>query len=79
MVILFTHGKKILGVKGSKPNFTSRDDVFFSNRTDHYFPQELLLYTQEGKNNFLPQEGKKKISRLLSSNKLYVSSIIMYE
>jgi len=25
MMILFTHGKKILGVKGSKPNFTSRE------------------------------------------------------
>jgi len=47
--------------------------------TDHYFSQELLLYTQEGKNNFLSQEGKKKISRLLNSNKLYVSSIVMYE
>jgi len=45
MMILFTHGKKILGVKGSKPNFTSRDDVFFPNPTDHYFPQQLLLYT----------------------------------
>jgi len=32
MMILFTHGKKILGVKGSKPNFTSRDDVFFPTR-----------------------------------------------
>ena len=30
----------ILGIKGSKPNFTSRDDVFFPNPTDHYFPQE---------------------------------------
>jgi len=45
MMILSTHGKKILGVKESKPNFTSRDDVFFPNSTDHYFPQELLLYT----------------------------------
>ena len=25
MMSLFTHGKKILGVKGSKPNFTSKD------------------------------------------------------
>ena len=29
MMILFIHGKKILGVKGSKPNFTSRDDALF--------------------------------------------------
>jgi len=45
MMILFTHGKKISGVKGSKPNFTSRDDIFFANPTDHNSPQELLLYT----------------------------------
>jgi len=38
MMTLITHGKKILGVKGSKPNFTSRDGVFFPNSTDHYFP-----------------------------------------
>jgi len=41
MMILFTHDKKILGVKGSKPNFTSRDDVSFPNSTDHYFPKSL--------------------------------------
>ena len=28
MMSLFTHGKKILGVKGSKPNFTSKDNLF---------------------------------------------------
>ena len=38
MMILFTHGKKILGVKESKHNFTSRDDALFPNSTDHYFP-----------------------------------------
>jgi len=32
MMILFTHGKKILGVKGCKPNFTLRDDAFFRTR-----------------------------------------------
>ena len=47
--------------------------------TDHYFLQELLLYTQEGKNNFLPQEGKKIISRLVNSNKIYVLIIVMFE
>jgi len=58
-------------IKGTKFKFTSKDlDVFFPNRTDHYFPQELLLYTEESKNNFLPQEGKKIISRLGNSNKL---------
>jgi len=36
--------------------------------TDHYFPQELLVYTEEGENNFLPQEGK-----------LYVLIIVMFE
>ena len=45
MMILFTHGKKILEVKGSKPNFTSRDDVIFPNPADHYFPQKPLVYT----------------------------------
>jgi len=38
MMILFTRNKKILGVKGSKPNFTSRDDALFPNPADHYFP-----------------------------------------
>jgi len=28
MMSLFIHGKKILRVKGSKPNFTSKDDLF---------------------------------------------------
>jgi len=61
------------GIKGTKFKFTSRDiDVFFPNRTDHYFPQE-------GKNNFLPQEGKKIISRLVNSNKTYVLIIVMFE
>jgi len=45
MMILFTHGKKILGLKGSKPNFTSRDDALLPNPADHYFPQKLLVYT----------------------------------
>ena len=70
---LFTVGKKNHhgGLKGTKFKFNSRDlDVFFPNRTNHYFPQELLLYTEEGINNFLPQEGKKIISRLVNSNKL---------
>jgi len=59
------------GIKETKFKFTSRDlDGFFPNRTNHYFPQELLLYYEEGKNNFLPQEGKKIISRLVNSNKL---------
>jgi len=50
------------GIKGIKFKFTSRDlDVFFPNMTNHYFPQELLLYTEEGKNI---------ISRLVNSNKL---------
>jgi len=41
------------GIKGTEFKFTSRDlDVVFSNRTDHYFSQELLLYTTDGKNNF---------------------------
>ena len=30
---------------------------FSPNMTNHYFLQELLLYTEEGKNNFLSQEG----------------------
>jgi len=34
------------------------------------FPQELLPYTQEGKN---------KISRLVNSNKIYVLFIVMFE
>jgi len=68
------------GIKGTIFKFTSRDlDVFFSNRTDHYFPQELLLYTEEGKNNFLPQEGKQILSRLVNSNKIYVLLIVMFE
>jgi len=68
------------GIKGTKFKFTSRDlDVFFPNRTDHYFPQDLSLYTQEGKNNFLPQEGKKILSRLVNSNKIYVLIIVMFE
>ena len=78
---LFTVAKKnhLGGIKGTKFKFISRDlDVFFPNRTDHYFPQELSLYTQEGKNNFLPQEGK-KIIRLVSSNKIYVLIIVMFE
>jgi len=60
------------GIKGTKFKFTSRDlDVFFPNMIDHYLPQEgCSPYTKE---------GKKKISRLLNSNKLYVSSIVMYE
>ena len=69
---LFTVGKKNHhgGIKGTKFKFTSRDlDVFFPNMTNHYFPQELLLYTEEGKNN-LPQGGKKLITRLVNSNKL---------
>jgi len=45
MMILFTHGKKKLRVKGIKPNFTSRDDVFFPIPTYHYLAQQLLLYT----------------------------------
>jgi len=57
------------GIKGTKFKFTSKDlDVFFPNR-NHYFSQELLLYTEEGKNNFLHQEGKKIISRLVNTNK----------
>jgi len=68
------------GIKGTKFKFTSRDlDVFFPNRTDHYFPQELLLYTEEGNNNFLPQEGKKILSRLVNSNKIHVLLIVMFE
>jgi hypothetical protein len=68
------------GIKGTKFKFTSRDlDVVFPNRTDHYFPQELLLYTEEAKNNFLPQEGKKILSRLVNSNKIYVLLIVMFE
>ena len=43
------------------------------------YPRSCSPYTKEGKKNFLPQEGKKKISRLLNSNKLYVSFILMYE
>jgi len=45
MMIIFTHGKKILVVKGSKPNFTSRDDALFPNPANHYFPQKPLVYT----------------------------------
>jgi len=57
------------GIKGTKLKFTSRDlDVFFPYRTDHYFSQELLVYTEEGENNFLPQEGK-----------IYVLIIVMFE
>jgi len=47
-MILFTHGKKILEVKRSKPNFTSRGDVSFPNPTDHYFPQELTTIYLKG-------------------------------
>jgi len=66
-------------IKGTKFKFTSRDlDAFFPNRTDHYFPQELLVYTG-GKNNFLPQKGKKILSRLVNSNKIYVFIIVMFE
>jgi len=60
MIILFIHGKKILGVKGSKLNFTSRDDVFFPNSNDHCFPQELLLYTLKGIKSPETIEAKKK-------------------
>jgi len=68
------------GIKGTKFKFTSRDlDVIFLNGTDHYFSQELLVYTEEGKNNFLTQEGKKIISRLVNSNKIYVFIIVMVE
>jgi len=68
------------GIKGTKFKFTSRDfDVIFPNGADYYFPQELLIYTEEGKNNFLPQEGKKIISRLVNSNKIYVFIIVMFE
>jgi len=68
------------GIKGTKFKFTSRGlDVIFPNGTDHYFSQELLVYTEEGKNNFLPQEGKKIISRLVNSNKIYVFIIVMFE
>jgi len=68
------------GIKGTKFKFTSRDlDVFFPNRTDHYFPQELLLYTEEGKNYFLPQKGKKILIRLVNSNKIYIFLIVMFE
>jgi len=68
------------GIKGTKFKFTSRElDVFFPNRTDHYLPQELLVYTEEGKNNFLPQEGKKILSRLVNSNEIYVLLIVMFE
>ena len=45
MMILFTHGKKILGVKRRKPNFTSRDIALFPNLMGHYFLQKLLVYT----------------------------------
>jgi len=79
---LFTVGKKNHhgGIKGTKFKFTSRDlDVFFPNRTSPYFSRELLLYTQVGKNNFLPQEGKQIISRLVNSNKVYVLFIVMFE
>jgi len=68
------------GTKGAKFKFTSRDlDVFFPIRTDHYLPQELLVYTEEGKNYFLLQEGKKILSRLVNSNKIYVLLIVMFE
>jgi len=68
------------GIKGAKFKFTSRDfDVFFPNRTDHYFSQELLVYIEEDKNYFLPQEGKKILSRLVNSNKIYVLLIVMFE
>jgi len=62
---LFTVGKKSHhgGIKGTKFKFTSRDlDVFFYNRTDHYFSQELLLYTEEGKNNW--PTSKKRVLEL---------------
>jgi len=72
--------KSSWGIKGTNFKFTSRDlDVFFPNRIDHYFSQELLLYTEEDKNNFLSQEGKKIISRLQNSNKIYVFIIVMFE
>nr|ABD28378.1 hypothetical protein MtrDRAFT_AC148289g22v2 [Medicago truncatula] len=54
-------------------------DVVFPNRADHYFLQELLAYTEEGKNNFLPQEGKKILSRLVSWNKINVLLIVIFE
>jgi hypothetical protein len=68
------------GIKGTKFKFTSRGlDVVFPNRTDHYFPQELLAYTEEGKNKFLPQEGKQILSRLVNWNKIYVLLIVIFE
>jgi len=58
---LFTVGKNNHheGIKETKFKFTSRDlDVFFPSRTYHYFPQELLVYTEEGENNFFPKRVK---------------------
>ena len=38
-----------------------------------------LVYTEEGENYFLPHEGKKILSRLVNSNKIYVLFVVMFE
>ena len=66
------------GEKGTKFKFNSRDlDIVFPNRTDHYFPQEILVYTKEGKNICIFLKGS--LSRLVNSNKIYVLLIVMFE
>jgi len=44
MMSLFTHGKKILGVKGSKPNFTSKDYLFPQLDLPLFFPRATSIY-----------------------------------
>ena len=72
MMILFTHGKKILGVKGSKPNFTSRDDTLFPNTADYYFPPKAtsiyLTGYKESRDYRSKKEEEKKGERVGGDN-----------
>jgi len=44
MMSLFTHGKNILGVKESKPNFTSKDDLFPQLDRPLFTPRGTSIY-----------------------------------
>ena len=43
MILFFTHGKKILGVKESKPNFTSRMMLFSPTRRTTTSPKATTI------------------------------------
>ena len=63
MMTLFTHGKKILRVKGNKPNFTSNDDLFPQLDRPLFPPRATSIYLKGYKEPRETKEANKKKKR----------------